>query len=191
MGSWGATTADESKPKFLTTEEQKGCYADDTGWTVAAGGNGNAAAQRETLVAIGGLSGGTSATAGLGKATITSVDWVSTGFDKSDGGKLTVIVTYNEAVKRTGGIKFTVTNDTPARNVELDYLSGDETNRLTFEKNVGANDPATNAGDKLTLAANSVSRPGGSKIQDLGTNLNSDITHAAGITDSTTITVIA
>ena len=188
MGSWGATTADESKPKYLTDVEKRDCYADSTGWTVAAGGNGNAAAQRETLVAIGGLSGGTSATAGLGNATITSVDWVSTAYDKSDGGKLTVVVTYNEAVKRTGGIKFTVTNDTPARNVELDYLSGDETNRLTFEKDIAANNAATNAGDVLSLAANSVSRPGGSKIQDLGTTLDSNITHGAG---TGTITVVA
>ena len=40
MGYWGATTADESKPKYLTDVEKRDCYADSTGWTVAAGGNG-------------------------------------------------------------------------------------------------------------------------------------------------------
>ena len=187
MGSWGATTADDSKPKYLTDVEKRDCYADSTGWTVAAGGNGNAAAQRETLVAIGGLSGGTSATAGLGKATITSVDWVSTAFDKSDGGKLTVVVTYNEAVKRTGGIKFTVTNDTPARNVVLDYASGTGTNRLTFTKAIAANNAATDAGDVLSLGANAVALNSGT-VKDKGTNLASNITHGAG---TGTITVVA
>ena len=102
MGSWGATTADESKPKYLTDVEKRDCYADSTGWTVAAGGNGNAAAQRETLVAIGGLSGGTSATAALAKGTISSVNWNSTAFDKSDGGTLSVRVNYNEHVDVSG-----------------------------------------------------------------------------------------
>ena len=37
MSLWGASTTDESKPKYLTDEEKRDCYADSTGWTVAAG----------------------------------------------------------------------------------------------------------------------------------------------------------
>lgn len=188
MGSWGATTADESKPKYLTDVEKRDCYADSTGWTVAAGGNGNAAAQRETLVAIGGLSGGTSATAALAKGTISSVNWNTTAFDKSDGGTLSVTVNYNEQVDVTGTPQFTVTNDTPARNVVLDYASGTGTNRLTFTKAIAANNAATDAGDVLSLGVNKLAQNGGSTIKDKGTNLASNITHGAG---TGTITVVA
>ena len=187
MGSWGATTADESKPKYLTDVEKRDCYADSTGWTVAAGGNGNAAAQRETLVAIGGLSGGTSATAALAKGTISSINWNSTAFDKSDGGTLSVTVNYNEQVDVTGTPQFTVTNDTPARNVVLDYASGTGTNRLTFTKAIAANNAATDAGDVLSLGANAVALNSGT-VKDKGTNLASNITHGAG---TGTITVVA
>ena len=59
MGSWGATDADEAKPKFLTTEEKKGVYATAGGWVSQAGqassGNDNASAQPEVLVALRGL----------------------------------------------------------------------------------------------------------------------------------------
>ena len=187
MGSWGATTADESKPKYLTDVEKRDCYADSTGWTVAAGGNGNAAAQRDTLVAIGGLSGGTSATAGLAKGTISSVNWNTTAFDKSDGGTISVTVNYNEQVDVTGTPQFTVTNDTPARNVVLDYASGTGTNRLTFTKAIAANNAATDAGDVLSLGTNAVALNGGT-VKDKGTNLASNITHGAG---TGTITVVA
>ena len=187
MSLWGASTTDESKPKYLRDEEKRDCYADSTGWTVAAGGNGNAAAQRETLVAIGGLSGGTSATAALAKGTISSINWNSTAFDKSDGGTLSVTVNYNEQVDVTGTPQFTVTNDTPARNVVLDYASGTGTNRLTFTKAIAANNAATNAGDVLSLGANAVALNGGT-VKDKGENLASNITHGAG---TGTITVVA
>ena len=74
MGSWGATTTDESKPKYLTDEEKRDCYATDRGWTVPAGGNPDG--EREVLVAIGGLSGGQSATAALAHATVSSTRFV-------------------------------------------------------------------------------------------------------------------
>ena len=150
-------------------------------------GNGNAAAQRETLVAIGGLSGGSSATAALAKGTISSINSNRTAFDKSDGGTLSVTVIYNEQVDVTGTPQFTVTNNTPARNVVLDYASGTGTNRLTFTKAIAANNAATNAGDVLSLGANAVALNSGT-VKDKGTNLASNITHGAG---TGTITVVA
>ena len=54
MSSWGATTTDEAKPKYLTDVEKRDVYATTAGWTAAAGGNPDGA--REVLVAIRNLS---------------------------------------------------------------------------------------------------------------------------------------
>ena len=56
MSTWGSDGAEGSKPKNLTNEEKAKCTADKTGWTVPAGGNDNPAANRETLVAVSGMS---------------------------------------------------------------------------------------------------------------------------------------
>ena len=37
MPLWGATDADESKPKWLTTAQKKEVFANTTGWVVEAG----------------------------------------------------------------------------------------------------------------------------------------------------------
>ena len=47
MGSWGATDANEAKPKYLTTVEKRDVYATTKGWVKPAGGNDNAAADPE------------------------------------------------------------------------------------------------------------------------------------------------
>ena len=189
MSLWGASTTDESKPKYLTDEEKRDCYATKKGWVKSTTGTGGRAGrvQEEILVAIGDLHGGSSQTAGLAKGTISSVNWNTTAFDKSDGGTISVTVNYNEQVDVTGTPQFTVTNDTPARNVVLDYASGTGTNRLTFTKAIAANNAATNAGDVLSLGANAVALNGGT-VKDKGTNLASNITHGAG---TGTITVVA
>ena len=71
MPLWGATDADESKPKHLTTAQKKEVYANASGWVVEAGstqsGNGNTSATPEVLVAIGSLA------TSLGSADITAV----------------------------------------------------------------------------------------------------------------------
>ena len=71
MALWGATDADESKPKWLTTEQKKEVLATTAGWVVEAGsamtGNDNTAATPEVLLATGRL------TTSLGAATIDSV----------------------------------------------------------------------------------------------------------------------
>ena len=49
MPLWGATDADESKPKWLTTAQKKEVFANTTGWVVEAGstqsGNGKKASE--------------------------------------------------------------------------------------------------------------------------------------------------
>ena len=101
MPLWGAAEGSEALPKFLTTAQQKDVYANNKGWVVEAGstmtGNGNTSADPEVLVAIGGLMGSTGST-GLGEATIQSVNWNITTFDKSEGGTLSVTVRWNEPV---------------------------------------------------------------------------------------------
>ena len=190
MPSWGATDADESKPKFLTDAEKKLVFANTSGWVLEAGsafsGNDNPNATPEVLVAIGDL------TTSLGAADITEVEFKSTAFDKSDGGNIDMLVRFNEPVDVTGTPQFLVTNQTSSsRNVTCNYLSGSGTNELTFRKTIAANNAATNANDVLKVVANPVSLNGGT-IKDKGTNTASTITSSVAIgTAAGTLTVAA
>lgn len=190
MSSWGTTTSDESKPKYLTDEEKRNCYATDRGWTIPAGGNPDG--EREVIAAIGGLSGGQSTTAALAHATISSTRFITTALGAAAGAPFSAEVIFNEAVDvvTTGGTPtMTITNDTPARNVTLNYASGTGTNRLTFTATVAAD--ATTVGDELSVAANSVALNSGI-IKDAGTNpaVDSTLTHGAQAA-TTNITVTA
>ena len=53
MSNWGATDADESKPKYLTAAQKKEVYANASGWVVEAGstmtGNGRTGADPDFL----------------------------------------------------------------------------------------------------------------------------------------------
>ena len=190
MPLWGATDADESKPKWLTTAQKKEVFANTTGWVVEGGstmtGNDNTSAAPEILCAIGGLA------TSLGLADITEIEFKSTAFDKSDGGNIDMLVRFNEPVDVTGTPQFLVTNNTSSsRNVTCDYLSGSGTNELTFRKTIAANNAATNAADVLKVVANPVSLNGGT-IKDAGTNTASTITSAVAIgTAAGTLTVAA
>ena len=190
MSSWGASDSDESKPKYLTDAEKKLVFANSSGWVLEAGsafsGNDNTSATPEVLVAIGELA------TSLGAADITDIEFVTTAFDKSDGGNIDVLVRFNEAVDVTGTPQFLVTNQTSSsRNVTCNYLSGTGTNELTFRKTIAANNNATNANDVLKVVANPVSLNSGT-IKDAGTNTASTITSALSIgTAAGTITVSA
>jgi len=108
-------------------------------------------------VAIGDLS------TSLNLADITAIDWNIDAFDKSDGGTLSVTVTFNEEVEvaTDGGTPtLTVTNDTNSNHTLL-YTSGSGTNRLTFELAIGAANAATDADDVLSIAANCVALASG------------------------------
>ena len=194
MSSWGATDADESKPKFLTDAEKKLVFANTSGWVLEAGsafsGNDNANATPEVLVAIGDL------TTSLGAADITDVEFVLTSFSKGAGGNMDMLVRFNEAVDVTGTPRVSITNGNQGagsgRGPHLaNYLSGTGTNELVFRCTIAAGNAATNASDVLKVVANPVSLNGGT-IKDAGTNSASTITSSVAIgTAAGTITVAA
>ena len=194
MSNWGATDADESKPKYLTTAQKKEVYANTSGWVVEAGstmtGNGRTGADPEVLVAMSSL------TTNLGVADITQIEWVTTAADKSAGFTLSAIVGFNEEVDVTGTPQLSVTNGNEGSGSGrgphvLSYASGTGSNELTFSLVIGAANAATNANDVLSFGANPLALNGGT-IKDKGTSSNSTITSAVGIgTAAGTITVVA
>ena len=194
MSLWGATDADESKPKNLTTAEKLEVSASSKGWIREAGsrlsGNGNTSATPEVLVAIGGLA------VKLGAADITEITFVTTAFDKSAGGNIDVLVRFNEAVDITGTPRVSITNGNQGsgsgRGPHLaNYLSGTGTNEITFRCTIAAANAATNADDVLVIGTNATALNGGT-IKDAGTTTVSTITNAAGIgTAAGSITVVA
>ena len=196
MPLWGAVEGSEKLPNFLTTAQQKDVYATNSGWVVEAGsamtGNGNTSADPEVLVAIGGLAG-VSGTTGLGEATIQSVNWDITTFDKSAGGTLSVTVRWNEpVVVAVSNPTLIVTNDTNA-NHTLTYASGTGTHELTFTLVIAGGNSATSAGDVLSVAAQSIVLASSSTIKDTSdtpANAELAISSAQG-TACGTITVVA
>jgi len=197
MGSWGASDTADHKPRFLSDVEKRDCYATDRGWTVAAGGNdgisegvaatGTSVPDREVLVTIGNL-GGATATDLLDAANISSVNWITSSFSKAAGGTMSVSINFNETVTVTGTPRVTLTNDTPARNLTLDYASGSTTNRLTFTSTIAADDAATDADDVLSIGLNAVAQNGGSTIVNTVGGGNATITSAAYATSLTVAT---
>jgi len=197
MSLWGATDADENKPKNLTTAEKKEVFASASGWVRESGsilsGNGNTSATPEVLVAMRNLA------VKLGAADITEIEWITTAFDKSDGGTLSARLRFNEAVDvvTTGGTPtLAVTNGNQGSGSgrgphALAYASGTGTNELVFSLAIAANNAATNADDVLVFGANPLALNSGT-IKDKGTATNATITSAASIgTAAGTITVVA
>jgi len=197
MPLWGATDADESKPKHLTTAKKKEVYANASGWVVEAGstqsGNGNTSATPEVLVAIGSLA------TSLGSADITEIDWITTAADKSDGFSLSVRVFFNEAVTvdTSGGTPYVAITNSNAGSGSgrgphnLPYVSGSGSNELVFTLAIAAGNAATNADDVLSVGTNAMNLNSGT-IKDTGTSTNATITSSSAIgTAAGTITVTA
>ena len=197
MSLWGATDADESKPKNLTTAEKKEVFANASGWVREAGsvlsGNGNTSASPEVLVALRGLA------VKLGNADITEIEFITTSFDKSDGGNIDVRVRFNEAVdvNTSGGTpRISITNGNQGsgtgRGPHLaNYLSGTGTNELVFRCTIAAANAATNADDVLVIGANALALNSGT-IKDAGKSNNATITNSSAIgTAAGSITVTA
>ena len=196
MSSWGAVEGSEALPKFLTTAQQKDVFANQSGWVVEAGsamtGNGNTSADPEILVAIGGLAGA-SGTTGLGEATINTVDWNTTAWSRAAGGTLSVTVRYNETVTvAVSNPTIIVTNDTNS-NHTLTYSGGSGSHELTFTLVIAAANAATDAGDVLSIAAQSIVLASSSTIKDTSdTPANAELAISAGQgTACGTITVVA
>ena len=180
MSSWGTTTSDESKPKYLTDEEKRNCYATERGWTIPAGGNPDG--EREVIAAIGGLSGGSTGTTRLAAGTISSVYFITSSVAAGNS-EFEAEVSYNEAVTVTGVPTLGLTVE--GSDVSLAYVAADSTaNRLRFKGNI----TGASAGDEITIAANKLVKAGGSTIQDAGTTVDSGLAHGAG---TVTITVAA
>ena len=178
MGLWGATDADESKPKHLTTAEKKQVFATTSGWVRepnnADQGNDNASANPEVLVAIGDL------TTSLGAATITSCEFITTAWDASAGGTLQARVRWNEAVDVVVGgssLKLNV-NRTPdggsAASHTLVYASGTGTNELVFQLAIAGGSPVA-ALDSFAINQQSLTFGGGTTCKDAGTNVTSEV----------------
>ena len=194
MSLWGATDADESKPKNLTTAEKKEVFANASGWVQEAGsvrsGNGNTSASPEVLVALRGLA------VKLGNADITQIEFITSAFDKSDGGNIDVRVRFNEPVDVTGTPRVSITNGNQGtgtgRGPHLaNYLSGSTTNELTFRCTIGAANAATNADDVLVIGTNATALNSGT-IKDTGEGTVATITNtSAQGTAAGSITVVA
>jgi len=196
MPLWGTTDADESKPKWLTTEEKKEVYANASGWVVEGGstmtGNDNTNAAPEILVAIGGLS------TGIGAADVTEVEWITTAADKSAGFTLSVRVRYNEAVTVTGSPTLAVTNGNQGSGSgrgphTLVYASGTGSNELVFSLAIAAANAATNADDVLVIGAQNILKPGGATIKDTAGTASDSAVAISGAqgTAAGSITVVA
>ena len=179
MSSWGASTTDESKPKYLTDAEKRDVYANEKGWTAPAGGNSNPAADREVLVAIGGL--GTS----LGVAEIKSVNYGFTTYSAAAGGTLSVSINFNENVVVTGTPQVELNNSVNA-NHTLSYASGTGSNRLTFSLVVDAGDVGILSGDVLSIEAGSVALNGGTIV-----GVDTGATDLTLVVPGTSVTAVA
>ena len=195
MSSWGASDSDESKPKYLTDAEKKLVFANSSGWVLEAGsafsGNDNTSATPEVLVAIGEL------VTSLGAADITEYEFITTAFDKSDGGNIDVRVRFNEAVDVTGTPRVSITNGNQGTGSgrgphTLSYASGSGTTRLVFSLAIAAGNAATNADDVLSIGAQSIALNSGTikDTADGSTNAAVAISGALG-TAAGTLTVTA
>jgi hypothetical protein len=195
MSSWGASDADEAKPKWLTTAQKKQVYATSSGWVEEAGnassGNNNSSATPEVLVCVKNLH------TKLGAATIASVDMVTTAWDASAGGTFQMRVRWNEAVdvvEAGSGLKMTLTR-TPdggsAASHTLRYASGTGTNELIFSLAIAGGSPVA-ADDVFSISTQSLVKAGATTVKDAGTSTAAEVAiTAAQATATGTITATA
>ena len=182
MALWGTSPdAATNKPKYLTTDENSDhnrgdSYATNSGWVMKAGtpgtGNGNADADPEILVAIGGLAG-VSSTTGLKAPTVTKMRFVvgntaTTDMTAGDGTqRILVEITYDEevTVNTTGGTPTLVIANNDASgggygNHTLSYQpTGSTKNQIRFEKTsagLGNTDVLTIGGSNIVLNSGTI-----------------------------------
>ena len=202
MPLWGKAHASTSnKPKFAPVDENSphnrgDIYATNKGWVRKAGtkasGNGNANAEPEVLVAIGGLAG-SSSTTGLRAPTITRTRFVvgttaNTAFTANDANaQIDVEITFDEAVTVTGSPQLTVTNNDASGggygNLTLEYISGDSTaNQLRFRKTSGG------IGNTDVLTVSTLALNGGTIVDTADGSTAATLTYGSGIAVSKTVT---
>ena len=201
MPLWGKAHASTSnKPKFAPVDENSphnrgDIYATNKGWVRKAGtkasGNGNANAEPEVLVAIGGPAG-SSSTTGLRAPTITRTRFVvgttaNTDFTANDANaQIDVEITFDEAVTVTGSPQLTVTNNDASGggygNLTLEYISGDSTaNQLRFRKTSGG------IGNTDVLTVSTLALNGGTIVDTADGSTAATLTYGSGIAVSKTV----
>ena len=201
MPLWGKAHASTSnKPKFAPVDENSphnrgDIYATNKGWVRKAGtkasGNGNANAEPEVLVAIGGLAG-SSSTTGLRAPTITRTRFVvgttaNTDFTANDANaQIDVEITFDEAVTVTGSPQLTVTNNDASGggygNLTLEYISCDSTaNQLRFRKTSGG------IGNTDVLTVSTLALNGGTIVDTADGSTAATLTYGSGIAVSKTV----
>ena len=202
MPLWG-TSPDvaTTRPKWCPTDEDSkhnrgDVFANQSGWVRKAGtkasGNGNANAEPEVLVAIGGLAG-SSSTTGLRAPTITRTRFVvgttdQTDFTAEDATfQCEVEITFDEAVTVTGSPQLTVTNNDASGggygNLTLEYISGDSTaNQLRFRKTSGG------IGNTDVLTVSTLALNGGTIVDTADGSTAATLTYGSGIAVSKTVT---
>ena len=181
MSSWGTAHASATnKPKFLPTDENSkytraDCMATESGWVMRAGtsatGNGNASADHEVLVAIGGLAGATDTTA-LRAPTATNMRFVigtAATTDLTAGSSAQTIqveITWDEGVTVAGSPTLAIANGNQGTGsgrgpYTLVYTAtGSTANRKRFtlaSQTIAANDVLTIGGANIALAGGTIS----------------------------------
>ena len=183
MALWGNSTSDESKPKWLTTEQKEDIIANEHGWVAVPGGkftgNGNTSASPEILCFIKGLSGK------VGVASDLSFDLNFSSWSRAAGGTLSVTANFNEAVTVTGTPQLTVVNSARA-NHTLSYASGSGTKSLTFTLAIGANNSAIQANDVLDIGTNAIGLNGGTIKDTSGDAVSTPQTVSSTVTTGST-----
>lgn len=180
MSSWGATDADEAKPKWLTAAQKRDTYATSKGWIYKDPNTG----LEEVIVAIGELS----SAAKLNIADVTSVVFATTSFSEAAGGNIDITVVYNEKITVTGSPTITVTNDQAGSGTDATftatYQSGSSTNKLTFRATYAAANGGVAENDVLSIADQNIALAGGTLVDGEAVNAAVAI---AGVTDTLTI----
>jgi hypothetical protein len=180
MASWGATDANEAKPKWLTAAQKTDTFADSRGWVYRDPNTG----LEEVLVAIGKLS----AAAKLNIADVTAVNFTTTSLSEGAGGNIDIAVSFNEKITVTGSPTITVTNSQAGSGTDATftatYQSGSGRNKLTFRATYAAADGGVAEDDVLSIANQNIALAGGTLVDGEAVNAAVAI---AGVTDTLTI----
>lgn len=189
MSAWGASTTDESKPKFpwlisgggLTVNNQNKVYATEQGWTYKW------AWGEEILVGIGGLA------SQLGAPTIQDVESINgaTVQNEVTPSQLAFMLVWNEPVVVTGTPTIVAIGTAPASNVILSYdstQSDPDAGRLAF-----ANTTVDLSGMTTgTLTVNATSGAGNfTNFANITDKTNTSVSIASTIVGSNTVTIAA
>jgi hypothetical protein len=157
MPQWGATTADESKPKNLTEEEKSRVFATTKGWEIT-----RADGTTEVLVAIRNLSGGDDGSSKLATATISAVYFMSTSYVTGTTGKVRVV--WNEKITptTTGTLVVKQYNTTSYANITATRVGNTTSNFVDFTFSVGSSTALTYTipAQTITLGVNDYGQTG-------------------------------